>query len=245
VGVRLHGAALLAVVAGALGCGADPCLLANDEISVVARVLDSGTLIRAEADLEAGDRTMLASSLELCEGDVLRAAGRNLRRIERGDRTIYGIDIEAPDSGEVRFELDREVDDEVQFTVPLPAAFDIVAPASGAEVSRAQELTIEWTPADTTPEAMMRIELSEDIGMGVCISTSEGEHHYKNVGGIEVADDGNWLVPGGVVASEGDETCTAYYRLSRIGHGEYPAQLLPGGFVESRTERRLAFVSVP
>jgi hypothetical protein len=231
----------------ATGCVEDSgrsCDVPSDEMSVVATVVDAGPSIRAEIDFEDGDRTSLDRPLVLCDEDELTINGAEPLETERPGRVVYGVTFQPDADRDVVFELDRRGQgDRVTVELSLPPAFEILAPLTDAVVPRASDLVLEWDPplADET----MRIELGEEVGMGVCIYTEDGEHDYKTLAGVDVPDDGNWTIPGGSIVSDTDLECTAYYTLKRIAPGEYPGALGVGGYVEARVDRTVAFRSAP
>jgi hypothetical protein len=220
----------------------DTCGKENDEISAVAIVVDRGDVLRAEIDFEAGDRSGEAAPLFVCGDERLRINGDSPIETEKADRIIYAANLGAEDRT-VSFSLTRPEGD-VSLSIDVPDPFDIVAPAEGAELSRAADAVVEWTPpvADRT----MRIELGEEIGGGICIYTTDGEHDYKDRGGVDVDDGpGTWTIPAGTVAADGGGPCGAHYTLKRIAQGEYTSALSAGGYVEARVERTVTFVSTP
>lgn len=237
--------ALLAFAAGGCGdAGGDSCTVETGEMSVVATVVDSGSTLRAEIDFERGDRSELDDPLTLCDDDELTINGERPTKTERPGRVVYGVSFDGDAERTVAFDLDRQGGEErVRFEVTLPPIFEILAPADGDAVSRGADLVMQWEPP--APDDTMRIELREEIGMGVCIFTDEGEHHYKRLGGVDVPDDGDWMIPADSVHSDLDEACSASYLMSRIVAGDYPAALGQGGYVEARVDRTVTFDSVP
>ena len=234
--------ALAMSVAAACGQTAtDTCGFANDELSIVAVVVDRGNVVRAEIDFEAGDRTLATTPLSVCEDETLRINDSSPTQTDKPERIVYSANLEA-DARTVTFSLSRPDDDTVTVSIDLPEAFEVTAPTAGEMLSRGSDTVLTWEPP--SPADQMRIELGEDIGGGICIFTDEGEHHYKDLGGVEVPDEGQWTVPAGSVHSDPGGPCNATYTLQRIVQGQYPASLQKGGFVEARVERMVTFVSV-
>jgi hypothetical protein len=190
----------VAAIGGCVTETEDSCHLATDQISIVATVLDAGGTLRAEIDFEEGDRSGLGTPLTLCSDDRLRINGTEAVETVRAERVVYGVTFDADAERRIVFDLERTgMGDRVTFEATLRAAFQIAEPLENQSVPRAQDLCVRWAPAEMDPEATMRIELGEDVGMGMCIFTADGEHDYKRYGGIEVLDDGEWVVPGGSV----------------------------------------------
>jgi hypothetical protein len=220
------------------------CEYPTDEISIVAVALDAGESIRAEIDFEAGDRSSLGIELHLCEGDVLEIEGESPVETVHPDRVVYSLTFDALASDrDIEFALDRAGDDDVTLGIALPPAFDIVAPVAAAQVSRSADFVLEWAPPQ--PEGLIRIGLAEEIGYGICLRTDNPEHDYKSADGVEVADDGNWLIPADVVQSDDGGACEATYDLTRVAAAAYPGGFASGGYAEGRVARSVAFVSVP
>lgn len=230
------------VVTGCVQTETDTCGFDNDELSIVAVVVDRGDVVRAEIDFEAGDRKVDTTPLAVCEDETLRINDRSPTRTDKPERIVYSASLDAAETRTVSFTLSRPDDDTVNVSIDLPGAFDVTAPAAGQMLSRAADTVFTWDPP--IPGGQMRIELGEEIGGGICIYTDEGDHHYKDIGGVDVPDDGQWTIPGGIVRSDEGGPCTASYTLKRIGPGEYPSSLSEGGFVEARVERTITFTSV-
>ena len=243
----LGGTVSAGLVLVAVGCGQDgrrSCDVPTDEMSVVATVVDAGPSIRAEIDFERGDRSSIDRPLELCDEDRLTINGEEPVETERPGRVVYGVTFPPEAERDVVFQLDREGHGErVRVELSLPPAFQIVTPEANAVISRASDLLVSWDPP--LPDDTMRIELGEEVGMGVCIYTEEGEHDYKSLAGVDVPDDGEWTILGGSIVSDAEAECAAYYTLKRIEPGEYPGALGIGGYVEARVDRTVAFRSAP
>lgn len=236
-----------AALASLVACGSevrDSCEIENAELSMVAIAVDYGADIRVEVDLEEGDRSGPPAPVTLCDEDSLRLGGRSPTITEKPERIVYSVALPVDTAREIDVRLERRtIGSTVETTIALPPAFTIDAPTPHAEVSRDADLLIAWAPPD--PSAEMRIALEEEIGYGLCVTTAEGEHDYKARGGVAVADDGDWMVPAGVVGTQVDEPCPAVYVLRRIALLPYPASLGPGGYVEARVQRSVEFTSIP
>jgi len=243
--MRLLLASLTPVLSTACVVGADDsCQHETDSISVVAIATDNGTVLRAEVDFDASDRSSFPYPLQLCEDDDLTIAGEIPERTDRIDRVVYSVNLDAADAPrEIEVVLDRKSNDSVEFTIPLPPAFDVIAPQAGAMVPRTQELLLEWSPPNMGSQ--IRIGLSETIGDGVCLQTSAAGHDYKSMAGVDVDDVGTWTIPAEIVASADGGECDAVYSFKRLGPAPYPEAFRAGGFVEGRSERTVAFRSVP
>lgn len=232
------------VLSGCDEASADTCAAANDELSVVAIAVDNGSRIRAEIDFHKGDRTGTPSPLAVCGDEVLTIAGQEPTTTEKADRIVYSATLPTNDSREVEFRLERADTDAVVVTVPVPPAFDIVAPIDDDDVSRSQELILQWDPPLEGSE--LRVSVEEEIGYGLCVITEAGEHHYKTRAGVTVPDTGTWTIPAGVISSGNAEgTCDAFYTLRRVLRSNYPDSLSPGGFIEGRVLRSVQINSVP
>lgn len=238
------------VLAGALltGCGdpsGDSCEYETDEFSVVALGVDNGLDMRVEVDFDASDRTAFTTPIELCDDDVLTIAGETPERTDRIDRIVYSVNFEVADAPrDVEVVLERKSPHEsVQFTMQVPPAFDVLAPLAEAMVPRGADFLLEWAPPDDGEQ--IRIGLTEEIGAGFCLETSNVDHDYKSMVGVAVDDTGMWTIPADVVANPDDADCEAVYSFKRLRPAPYPEAHLHGGYVEGRTERSVAFRSIP
>lgn len=244
---RLISSSISAVLSAlALACDAeDPgstCAVPTDEIQLLATAIQNGATLRAEVELSTnrGDGKEI---LSLCDDDELVIAGAKAESVVRPDRVVYSYTRDETGTPSLRFELERKGETSVAFTVDVPAAFEITAPHPAAEVSRSTDLLLEWTPAN--PGELMRIELGEKIGDGVCLQTLDDDHDYKGLAGVEIEDDGSWNIPADTIDGGARDRCEATYRLSRRSNSAYPSELAEGGYLEGRVERMVAFVSVP
>ncbi len=237
---------IVAIVVSA--CTPDRCKLGNDELSMIVRAVDvrpeSGEEVRVTVDFATGDRSQIALSWALCDGDRVLINGQDARETEQEDRTEYALTLEDGAGETVTVELDRASEDDViQASVERPARFDVLTPEPGASLSRSEPLQISWAPE--LEGGQMQIELQEELGGGRCIVSENVDHDYKGVGGVRVDDSGAWTIPGGTLTNDGDLRCDARYLLSRFSRGDYPQALAPGGFVEAQVLRIVLFESVP
>ncbi len=237
---------LLGLVAALAACdsqdGRSTCDVETSALRVVALAVENGSTFRAEVDFSS-DADGLGVSLALCDDDVLTIDGDEALRVDRPDRIIYAHTSDVTTPRTIQIALSRKDDAPVEFILEMPPSFEVVAPQAGADVSRSSEFVLEWAPAN--PGDSMRIELAEEIGKGVCLETIQAEHDYKGLSGVDIEDDGNWLVPANAVDGRPRDKCEATYRFTRTHESAYPAAFAPGGRVAGRIERRVAFVSVP
>lgn len=220
----------------------DSCGIPTDEIAVVATAVQNGVTLRAEAEFSTAT-TSGDGTLSLCDADQLVIAGAEAERVDRPDRVTYSHTSEMIDAGSVTFELQREDETSVSFTIEVPPTFEVTSPMPGAEISRSSEFILSWSPPNDGD--VMRIELAEEIGNGVCLETHVAEHDYKGLAGVDIEDDGDWNIPAAVIDSGARDMCEASYRFTRRQDSAYPGELLAGGYLEGRVERLVAFVSVP
>lgn len=236
------------IVIAVLACAAcdeardDSCGVPTDEISLIATAVENGPTFRTEVDFSTKDAGGV-HGLGLCEKDTLLVDGHETEEIERPDRVVYSFTSDMPESRTVQLELRREEGDSLSFTVDMPPSFEVTAPMIAAEVSRSSDFLLEWTPGN--PGNKMGIALAEEVGNGVCLETMVAEHDYKGLSGVDIEDDGNWNIPSTAVDAGARERCDASYRFTRLASSAYPGELLPGGYLEGRVERLVAFVSVP
>jgi hypothetical protein len=243
--MRLLLASLAPALSTACLVGADDsCEHETESISIVAMAIDNGTEMRAEVDFDASDRSSFPYPLQLCDDDDLTIAGQTPERTDRVDRIVYSVNLDSVDAPrDIEVVLERKESESVEFTIPVPPAFDVVAPQAGDMVVRAQDFVLEWDPPNTGSQ--IRIGILEEIGFGVCLETSTVEHDYKSMAGVSVEDSGHWTIPAEIVASAEGGDCEAIYSFKRLNPAPYPEDFAKGGFVEGRSERTVAFRSVP
>lgn len=236
-------AACLVLAAGCSDSAAeDACDVSNDALAIIVAVVDNGITLRAEVEFST-QGTDGPRPLSLCKGDTLSIEGTEPEIVERPDRAIYASTLETTTERTVEIELDRKDHEPVTLSIDLPPAFDVIAPVVGEEVSRSAELLLEWMPPN--PGSQMRIELAEEIGNGVCLQTEVAEHNYKGLAGVDIEDDGNWMIPAAAIDGGARDLCNASYRFTRVAGSPYPEQLGEGGYLEGRVERIVPFVSAP
>ena len=238
----------ISLAAAVVGCTPDRCKVGNDELSMVVRAVDllaqDGEEVRVGVDFATGDRSQISVSWKMCDGDRLLINGEDARETQQGDQIEYTLTLDGGLSETITVELDRASEDEViSASVERPLRFDLLTPEPGVSLSRSEDVVVTWAPADAGGE--MQIELQEELGGGRCIVSDEPDHDYKGVGGVRVADEGRWTIPGGTLTNDGYLRCDARYVLSRFSRGEYPEALAAGGFVEAEVLRIVLFESVP
>jgi hypothetical protein len=225
------------------GCTPDRCKVPNDELSMVARVVDNGVTVRAEADFATGERGELSVPWQRCENDRVEINDESATETVETERVEYSLTLDVGVATAFEFVLAREDFDPVRATVALPPTFEVLEPAAGQAISRGSDVTLLWQPPN--PGGEMQIELVEEVGAGICIVTETEGHEYKRPGGIRVEDDGDWLVPGTAISGDPQMDCEARYVLERFSAGEYPSALDPGGFIEAQVVRTIVFISTP
>ncbi len=239
---RMGIVAALGVIA-LVGCTPDRCKVENEELSMVARVIDNGVTVRAEVDFATGERGELSVPWQRCENDRVRINGEDATEKVEAERVEYSVTLDVGAAAEFEFTLARDGYSPVSARVAMPPAFTVSEPMAGQPISRGRDVTILWEPPN--PEGQMQIELIEEVGAGICIVTEKEGHEYKRPGGIRVEDVGEWLVPGSAIGGDPQADCEARYVLKRFSQGDYPAALDPGGFVEAQVLRTIVFTSTP
>ncbi len=225
------------------GCTPKNCTLGNDELTMVARAIDVGPLVRVEVDFSSRDDGDVPIPWTRCENDRILVNGEEAKETVKDDRTEYSVRFDVDPPRTITVELDRAEQDEVTASVTRPEAFEILEPETSAVLSRSEDIVLTWAPP--LEDAQMQVELMEEIGGGRCIVTEDVEHDYKGVGGVRVEDKGRWTIPAGVFTNDGESECQARYVLSRFNQGEYPSELAEGGFIEAQVLRMRLFESVP
>jgi hypothetical protein len=234
---------------GPVACTAtgDSCEIKTSGISTRAFVTDDGDNVRAYAWFEAGDMQGIGTRLDLCESDEFTINGQATTRSERSDRIEYGVTWSKADAPQAyEFLMVRRDDDneEIAWTVTLPPAFEITAPAANAQASRAADLEITWDPAGSGD---LRLEL-DDEDIDCTLDTPSGAADIAGIDGVQTADDGLELIPAGTITVDEMDTtlaCPATLMLVREQAGEYPAAFKDGGRTAGLVERRVAITSIP
>jgi hypothetical protein len=235
---------LCVVVGTTTGCADDWCAFETRELSMVAVVTDIAGSVRARVDYAAGQRGAGQMPWRKCDGDEVRINGRHADETEREDRVEYSITDPAESAPRTyTFTLDRRADDApVEAGLSLPSPFQIEAPISGQSISRSADLVLQWNPP--APDNQLSVQLVEEIGGGICLTTAGAEYDFKSRNGARVPDVGTLTVDADTIASDQGD-CDAALVLRRYSNGNYPSSLAPGGFVEGRVVRHVTFVSVP
>ena len=223
----------------AAGCvvQGETCEINTSQISMHATAIDGDRGIAVEIELEEGDMTGVATSLELCaeqdERIEVNDRAAELREIFGVFRYVVTFD-EPQESYRIEFERPGR-GQEIVAEVVAPAQFQIDGPASDETISRRVPVPITWSPAGAA-EDLLEIELERrDV---LCLDAWS----------VETEDDGEFTVPAGaLVASDpmGPPTCEAEYVITRRTEGSYPAELSPGGEIEAFVKRKLRFTSIP
>lgn len=226
------------------GCNDEGCDVPLRELSMIATVVDSGPVVRAEVDFASGERSGLSIPYRRCPSDRILINGTDAHETSKTERIEYSLTGLAEVSPrEYRFELLRDGDPPTVATVTLPEPFTVTFPGPESALPQAEDTQLRWEPP--APADEMRILLFEEIGGGLCLTTPLEDHDYKATIGVRVADEGSWIVPAGAVTSPSGVTCDARFEFKRYSYGSYPATLDPDGFLEGSVVRSVDFLSSP
>lgn len=227
------------------GCEEDVCDVPLSELSMVATVVDNGTSVRAEVDFASGDRSGISFPYRRCEGDSIRINGLDAAETEKPNRIEYSRTdpIESAPRDYV-FTLALENEPVVEARVTLPSAFEVTSPLPGAVLPRSVATPVAWAPASSEIQ-VLRLELREALGGGICLETPVMDFDLKAPLGIAVPDAGSTELPANAIVSPLSASCDAVLLLHRFSYGAYPDALYPDGYVESSVLRVVAIVSVP
>jgi hypothetical protein len=191
---------------------------------------DAATAVKVELKVGGADSN---TYVDLSGGDRIFASadGKRLEMEAQGTGT-YEIDFNVA-AGDTEFiiDLQRESDDDAPMSKgQLPAPFSFQVP--NMSTSRAQDLTITWTPSGTADD--MTLQLG-----GTCIFNRT----------IEIAGDmGSHVISGGTLASinpDKPETCDINVEMKRIRKGEADRAYDPGSIFSLTQTRTAKFVSSP
>lgn len=197
----------------------------NGQSEVRASILIGGSNSNTYAKLSAGD---VLSATSGDETHVLTEVGGTL-----GDVHVYHATFDGAEEGQsFTVAFDREDDDSApSSTSELPAPFAITAPAANAEISRAQALTVTWTPS--TSEAV-DIHLDGDctIVQSHTASSDTGSYTFE-------ADSID------TTASHEGDTCSMELTVSTRAAGTIDSAFGEGGRFPAIQERTVSFRSTP
>lgn len=241
--VRLLGLVASALLIGGLttGCVSDQgkaCELEVSEISMVATVSDVPDAVEVEVAFSSGDPDAIGSSLSLCEDErrSLEVNGQPMDSTETyTDSFKYLATLDAPAASyEVKVKLGVNKT-EIAAQVQGPPPLSIDSPQPGAELSRTEEATLEWSAGDAGEE--IEIELIDDEIL--CLEDWS----------LVSEDDGSHVIPPNTIVRSDpdapDGKCQAEYVFSRTVEGDYPSQLDPAGSLTAFVRRGVRFVSAP
>lgn len=197
----------------------------NGQSEVRAWILIGGGNSNTYADLTGGDVLTATSGTEM---RTLTEEGGNLGSVHIYAGTFAG----AEEGQEFTVNFEREDDESAPNSVTaLPAPFEITAPIEGADVSRAEPLTITWTPA--TSEAVdIRLDGDCTIIETESVSSDTGSHTFP-------ADSIN------TTASNEGETCSVELTVSTRVAGSVDPAFGEGGRFDAIQERTISFRSTP
>jgi hypothetical protein len=248
-GMRLR-VCMLGVVVWLGGCeGSAACVDFSDEVLLTAQVTDNGSHTRVEVELRRAELGEGSIPVKLCEDNGLRVDDVETTEIKRPNGAVIHEamlpTVAGPELVTRRLTM-RSGDDVSEFTAEVDApGFAIMAPATGAEVSRSGMLAINWSPA-RSGDAKIVVKLADEIDGDACLGQPIE---------IEEVDDGEVLVAAAQVglAKEtvaDDGMCAAYVSLARLysgplTHSSGSASLHPGSQLRATTSRTIDFTSVP
>lgn len=232
------------------GCeGSAACVDLSDEVLLTAQVTDNGDQARVEVELRRAELGASSIPVKLCEDNRVEVDDLEMTQIKRpSGAVVHEAMLSAVSEQAVvmrRFTL-HSGDDVSEFTAAIDApGFTIMAPTSGAEVSRAGMLVITWAPA-RAGDAKIVVKLADEI---------DGDDCLREAIELEEVDDGEVLVGAAQVglAKEGvadNGACAVYLSLARVFsgplvHSSGAASLHPDSLVRATTSRTIDFTSVP
>lgn len=190
---------------------------------------------RVHAQLRVGGASS-NTFLDLRPGDrlVARMAGQSVQLSGTGGHTYTAIlEGDAP-AAELVIAFERTDADESApaSRVELPAAFTVSAPTVAQQVSRAQSLSVLWSPVNGAGQ--LRYSLSGD-----CVESQSGTTN----------DDGELVIAAGAIAPRtqalAQATCDVAVVLGRVQSGTVDPAFGEGGKFEATQRRQVAFSSTP
>lgn len=198
---------------------------AGDQSEVRAAILIGGSGSNTYAELSAGD-VLTATS-----GDETKTLTEESGSV--GDVHIYHATFAGAEDGQVFTVSFERADDESapDSATALPEPFAITAPLAGVDVSRADALTVSWTPA--TSEAVdIRLNGDCTIIQTHTSSTDTGSHTFP-AGSIDTS------------ASNEGATCDVELTVKTRAAGSIDPAFGEGGKFDAIQERTITFRSTP
>lgn len=197
----------------------------NGQSEVRAAILIGGSNSNTYAELSAGDVLTATSGTET---HTLTEIGGTL-----GNVHIYGATFDGAAAGQdFTVSFDRADDDSApDSNAALPDPFEITEPLANAEISRAEALTVSWTPSTGSA-----VEIDMD---GDCVilnshnaSSDTGSHTFE----------ANSISPS--AGKEGD-TCNVEIVISTRRSGNVDPAFGEGGRFNAHQSRSITFRSTP
>jgi len=191
---------------------------------------DAATTVKVELRVGGPDSN---TYVDLSGGDQIFASGNGKRlEMEAQGTGTYEIDFnDAAADTEFIIDLQRDSDDDAPMSKGLlPGPFSLQVPNMSA--SRAQDLTITWSPSGTTDD--MTLQLG-----GTCIFNRT----------IDIpGDTGSHVITGGTLASinpDKPETCDVNIEMKRTRKGEADRAYDPASLFVLTQTRTAKFTSAP
>jgi hypothetical protein len=159
-------------------------------------------------------------------------------QIVLGKPEYYSVNTPTAGSSPVRAYVDFERAGNVlagETSIVLPAAFQILAPASGASVTRATPVTLTWSNVDATATMRLDVAVICDDGLRNTLNRNLGADT-----GTTTLNSADYL-PAGVSASA---TCQVAFILQRVHSGAVSPNFAFGS-IEGLQRRTVQFTTTP
>ncbi len=159
-------------------------------------------------------------------------------QIVLGKPEYYSLNTPTAGSSPVRAYVDFERTGNVlagETSIVLPAAFQILAPASGASVTRATPVTLTWSNVDATATMRLDVAVICDDGLRNTLNRNLGADT-----GTTTLNSADYL-PAGVSASA---TCQVAFILQRVRSGAVSPNFAFGS-IEGLQRRTVQFTTIP
>lgn len=226
-----------------VGCGVEnSCEIVTQSFQAVFLVTESSEqTANASATFSTG-AGLASVTVELDCGDTISVnSGILARKPVLGFGASYESEITK--AATYDFVFARPGEDPYSSTVQAPAAIEITAPSSAAELSRGDRLTVAWT---TSPADWMHIEVTADKMTPITAQVPDNGSYTLPAGAVYQAL-ADWRARhGGVQEGESVAQAEGEFPLSIRLYHDNTGQMAAGlsGSITARCEDRLTVLSV-
>lgn len=177
------------------------CGVPIEDVVVAALIVETDTITLVEMSLGTPDDLMTSEqgtsasgTRFLCDGDKITVNGTTARLIDRtAGGPVYSVSLgSATPQYTMRFDIDGE---SVSYTATVDVALDVIAPAPGVTLSRAEPVALQWAPPAQSEGDFVIVDVRDEIDGFVCLApfealvVGEGEGVTLEAGRIAAAEE--------------------------------------------------------